>query len=61
MGELRFVPRCLSDKKLNNWIIGNRQQRPEMTYRIFRTRLAVPNLAELDAPLRLDQPAFPEV
>src|SRR5215831_16114264 len=26
IGELRFVPRCLSDKKLNNWIIGNRQR-----------------------------------
>jgi hypothetical protein len=26
IGKLRFVPRCLSDKKLNNWIIGNRQR-----------------------------------
>src|SRR5215831_9724759 len=26
IGELRFVPKCLSDKKLNNWIIGNRQR-----------------------------------
>jgi len=23
---VRFVPRCLSDKKLSNWIIGNRQR-----------------------------------
>src|SRR5262249_33570448 len=26
IGELGFVPRCLSDKKLSNWIIGNRQR-----------------------------------
>jgi hypothetical protein len=31
-GELRFVPRCLTDKKLNDWIIGNRDDR-------FQTRV----------------------
>jgi len=43
------VPRCLSDKKLNNWIIGNRQ-RPLITEcfaQLGKVGLAAPNLAEL--------------